>query len=391
MTGLFQRSEGAGSGPERTGARRGLPSPDELSGRRWVGERALDVLRAVRDRIRERCEPFTPLSIFLGGSAVHGELCGIEEPGGRRHFLSDLDVGLLTARPVPRGEREALRSEAAELSREGPRATIGFYTPERVRGQDPTLGLVETVRRGFVLDGALDPFPRFGMPEPGEIPPWEARRLLGNRVLEWAEGLLPPATDVERVYRGAKLQADVAAVLLLARRSYEGGGFADRARGAIALGLPPDAADRIAAWTAWRVDPTWERTPLGGSVDRVEGSDALRAEMRAAVGAAVRLVSGGESAEALFKGRGVRGRRWARSWKRWLARAPAARRRLAPGFLLRSPRTHLWIAAVDWAQGRDDRAARRIEVLAGRSPGPEGGIVSLLVDLGAAMSREGVD
>ncbi|MBD3163493.1 MAG: hypothetical protein GF346_13455, partial [Candidatus Eisenbacteria bacterium] len=158
MAGGAQRPDGAGSGPRRTGTPIGLPAPEELSGQPWVGEAAVEVLRVLTGWIRERCAPFTPLSLFLGGSAVHGELCGIADPAGARWFLSDLDLGLVTERLVPPREQAVIREEAIRLPGEGPAVTIGFYTPDRLAGQDPTLGMVETARCGFRLEGALDPF-----------------------------------------------------------------------------------------------------------------------------------------------------------------------------------------------------------------------------------------
>jgi hypothetical protein len=341
-----------------------------LSSQSWVAEPASSILDRIAAVLPSLSGEFEPFVLFLQGSALHGELCGLLAPTGRRIFLSDIDLGLLTRRRIPSDAREEisrrLEREATEAATEGPAARVGFYCEGDLGVQDPVPGLVETVRVGRVLWGDGGALRRFRVPGCASIPHWEARRLLSNRAIEWsgAAGDAP----AYRVYAAAKLIADAAAVALLTRGAYRGGGYADRRRAADSLSdLPEDDRVRIGAWTDWRCAPRWESTPLGVDVEASARSPRLRDEVAAAVRGAMLYAGATDDPGAFLAGTPVRGRAWARAWKRWARVESGSLLRLGVATLTGSPRVLLWEAALSAVIGRGDRAERILRGLAGRT------------------------
>ncbi len=349
----------------------------------------------VLDRsLREQCAPWTSLLVFLGGSAVHGDLCGIEAPEGRRRFLSDLDLGIVTDRRIPLEDRERIAAILRGVAGEGPEVAVGFYCRDDLRKQLPTPGMVETVRHGYALSGDAGLLDCFEMPPPEEIPAREARRLLANRVLEWlgASGVSPEPLAI--VYAAAKLHSDAATIRLIAARTYAGGGLEARAMALAALHAEPEERARIDAWTAWRRDPSWRSVPAIGSVDRAgeaEGRAVLAAEARDTVRRTVTAIAGTEDAGEFLTSARVRWRAWGRSWKRWSRIRPASLRRARKRELARTPRLLLWEAALERVLGRPDACGKILgRLLGGRDVGPDRADAAI-AELARQMERAGVD
>jgi hypothetical protein len=229
------------------------------------------------------------------------------------------------------------------------------------------------------------------MPAPDRIPPWEAVRLLANRVLEWAASAGEAESARDRVYGAAKLHADAAAVYLVARGGYQGGGYAARASALGSLDLDEEARRRIEAWTEWRLEPRWERTPLGVDVPSTAASPALAEGVTEAVQDLLRSLTGGESARQLLLPSPVRGVAWARSWKRWIGLSPASLRRLTASDWRRSPRVLLWEAAIEWVLGRPTRAADLLTRLTGTGPDDAEQTRREIVRLAQLMEQHVVD
>jgi hypothetical protein len=231
----------------------------------------------------------------------------------------------------------------------------------------------------------------FRMPEPRRIPSWEARRLLANRVLGWAEAIGADMTVSDRVYLAAKLIADTAAVDLLGWRIFAGGGFADRVSALDATRPAERDLKRITAWTSWRVMPTWEKTPLGVSVAEAAVSAHLVTEVREASRGAIRFVTGSESVRRFFSFPEPRGRSWARAWKRWIRLPGSSLRRMKISRLRGTPRLLLWEAAIEWLVGDPARADGLLRQLDGGQCAEAQTIESRLTEMAKTMDREAID
>lgn len=372
------------------------PPSGSWSRQDWVAQSAGARVAFLSVEMPRLCEALGPIVIFLEGSALHGELCGIMDPAGGRRYLSDLDLGILTKRRVQPGFSKiaALRIEAEAFERigEGPTAKLGFYCEDDLGAQDPTPGFVEAIRRPFVLWGDPGALARFRVPEYERIPPWEGSRLVSNRVLEWLGSR--KRDDVASLYAAAKLMADAAEAALLWRRAYRGGGYGTRLDAALRLeGFQQDERERMRAWTDWRVDPRWEMTPL-----RVGLSDLdvrlVEEHLRASILTSMRFAVATEEPGAFLRSSTVRGRVWARSWKRWLRRYPGSLAGLRAGCLRRTPRVLLFEAAICCAIGRTE-AAREIatRLLGGDQPVgmSNESLGARIAEVGETMSREGID
>jgi hypothetical protein len=371
--------------------RTGHPTPQDLSSRSWVGERAAELLPPATERLWQGALAHRPVVAFLGGSAVHGELCGIEDAAGERRYLSDLDLGILTDERVPGELQQSIRRGLAGHGAEGPELQAGFYCRADRERQHPTPGFVEAVREGFVLQGDPAALGEFRVPDPGAIPRWESRRLLCNRALEVLGALDPAHGPVDRLYALSKLAADAAAVLLIDRGAYRGGGFAERSRAVRSLSLDEPLKARIAAWTAWRLDPRWGVTPLGVDAGGVEPA-RIEAEARKVLQLILQALSpGNPRARAVLSPPGVHGRAWARSWKRWCRREPAAALRTGPDALSRSPRVLLWEAALGLLAGDAAAAGGGLGRLTGRRAEGFEALRSIVVQSARAMENEGVE
>ncbi len=378
------------------GPSRHVSSAGPLSRQEWVAESAAARLRIISEAVPTLCEPYGPLVLFLEGSALHGELCGLRDPSGAEYFLSDLDLGILTVRRVPpesmKEVRNRIDTEVSGRMGNGPAPKIGFYCSDDLVTQDPTLGFVEAVRRPLVLWGNPASLARFRVPAYDRIPPWEGKRLLSNRAVEWlgarARGRVPG------LYAAAKVMADGAAVALLARGAYRGGGYAERLEEALALkALPRTEEARARAWTGWRIAPRWDSTPLGVGLNDLEASRVDK-EVSASILGSMRFAAATEDPEAYLGSRAVKGRSWARAWRRWLSRAPGSLARLRTAPLTRTPRVLLFEAAICCATGREERASRIVRnLLGGGTEEAEGGAAlgEQIRAIGETMSREGID
>ncbi len=370
------------------GPRVGVPAASELSRQAWVGEAAAACLPECVRAIQSFLASQRPRAIFLGGSAVHGELCGIVAPDGTRRILSDLDIGVLAERRAPAGTADAVDRLLAEIST-APEVRVGLYCLDDLGRQDPTPGMVETARAGWVLFGRPGDLARFVLPAPDSIPAWEARRLLANRAIEWLEAL-GSASPTARAYAAAKLTADSATVALLARGLYRGGGYAARAAEARRVGiLAPAELDRVEAWTAWRLEPDWDRLPVGGGdLTRVEASGAVHAAARQAIVEGLRHCGEDAGGDALFRDVSTSPRKMLRSWKRWLS-GGGNRRFPGPGLWDRTPRNVLWEAAVWFSLGRFVECRDALARLVGAEALEP--METRIVGLRKAMDREGIE
>jgi hypothetical protein len=392
-----EETDGAPAGAIRVG----FPAARDLSPQTWVGERAAGLLPPLVERIRERCAPSKPLLVFLTGSATHGELCGLLTPGGGRRFLSDLDVGILTDERLSGPAQQRLLRAAAEVSTDAPEARLGFYCVADLGRQDPTLGLVEGVRCGIVLDGDPSNLGRFRVPAPADIPLSEGRRLLANRALEWllaAGGAAESATDpvpadaTRRCYAAGKLAADIAAVALLARGAYRGGGYRARAAAAGRLGLlDAETLSRVEAWTRWRLEPVWDAPPLGGPVDDPRAVPLLGRLVREMTLAGMYVCSGGPDIAAFVSALTPGPRARLRSWKRWIGSGAGKMLGLRPAHLVHGPRDRLWGAAIASALGRDGEAIRWLSLLENPHERGAGKCAERIVAIARWMDREGID
>jgi len=369
----------------------GFPAPSVLSRQDWVAERAAEALPVITQVLLEEARGHDPLLVFLAGSGVHGELCGIVDPTGARRFLSDLDVGLLTERRIPRDLRERIAARLVRSSAEGPQPRVGYFCREDRGKQSPTLGLVEAARCGYVLSGDPGLFAALEMPLPRQIPAWEGRRLLCNRAIEWLSDSRPEKGRLSGVYAAAKLHADAAAVILLARGIYSGGGYDTRTRALGGIDLDAGLRSRIEAWTRWRLLPSWSGVPGGGSLDELAGSEALRLDLVETLRKTMQEAAGSDSAGRFLNGSPARGRAWGRAWKRWLALHPRALLGLRPGALRRTPRVLLWEATLHFLLGRDEDAAAVMGRLLGTRATTRLASATFISGIGRAMDREGVD
>jgi hypothetical protein len=307
-------------------------------------------------------------------------------------YLSDLDLGVLTAQRASASETIRIAGEIRSLVVDGPSARLGFYCREDLERQHPTLGLVETARLGFVLGGDASWLGRMGMPPPRMIPPWEARRLLANRALEWlAARQERRASPIGVLYAAAKLHADAGAAYLVATGAYRGGGYRDRLLQIRDAGLEPSCRERIEAWSVWRLEPRWDDVPGGGDLLRAAGSASLDENLAETARAVVRAVAGRGSAEEFLGARRIPGRTWARSWKRWMRVGKPPLRGIAGRGLLRTPRLLLWEAAIECVMGREDRAIEIVRRLRMEAPDSETGPDREIVSSGALMEREGIE
>lgn len=369
--------------------RRGIPTASDLSRQAWVGEAAAARLPACIDAIREPAVPFDPLAVFLGGSAIHGELCGIVTPEGERRFLSDLDLGILTARRLDSETRRTIDRRLAACPEWGPEAKAGFYCEADLARQDPTPGMVETARSGWVLSGAKMHLERFEVPPPRAIPAWEASRLLANRVLEWIEARRS-GEAIRQVYAAGKAIADIAAVALIAKGRYEGGGYAARAASVAREGLvPPRSLARLERWTAWRLSPEWDCVPAGGNPLRAVETGSVDEDLRASIEDGLSLC--GEDPEGLscFADSPASPRVKVRSWRRWISRGGPERRLPGPGVWSRTPRSLLWEAAVWFSLGRSEACRGALGAIVRAPESERGG--ETIVRLWKRMDEEGIE
>lgn len=371
------------------GIRVGIPLPLDLSPEPWVGEAAAARLPASLDTIRRRAEGFRLRAVFLGGSAVHGELCGLVTPEGERRVLSDLDIGVLTERRIDWETRDRITHELDRAEGAGPEARCGFYCAEDLARQAPTLGMVETARSGWVLLGSASELGRFSLPAPRQIPIWEARRLLANRLLEWIEAR-ESADPIRSAYAGAKLVSDIAAVALIGRGLFRGGGFAARAADLREFRLlGGEALDRVARWTAWRLSPDWNRLPFEGDPVRGEGAGSLGWAVRESIAVGLDLCGEDSRASSCFSDPAVSSRVRIRSWRRWVARRAGERRFPGPGNWARTPRTLLWEAAVWFSLGRFEACRGTLDALV--RTGETERAAETICRLGKTMDREGIE
>jgi hypothetical protein len=375
------------------GSRRvGFPAANALSHQDWVGESAAASLPRLVDALGEGCSAFMPLLVFLTGSATHGELCGLQKPGGGRRYLSDLDLGIVTEHRVPAPAQRQAASAVAEAARSGPEPRVGFYCTADLDRQDPTLGLVEGVRCGIVLWGDPAHLMRFRVPPPGRIPTAEARRMLANRVLEWLSASRPGRDSLERVYALCKLVADLAAVGLLARGAYEGGGYRDRAfRARNGAFYDASMTDRVEAWTAWRLDPCWDATPLGVAIDDDRLGELMWAEAREAARAGLGICSGQGDVSDFVSGAVPGARTRLRSWKRWIASGAARIAGLRVASLARSPRRLLWGAAIAGVLGNEAESADWLGRLGMDRHGGHGETIERILTAARIMDQEEID
>ncbi len=370
----------------------GFPEANALSHQAWVGERAAATLPLVIETVGKRCEPFTTLLIFLAGSALHGELCGITIPDGRRRYLSDIDVGILTRWRVPASDQGEIARAAASTAGEAPEPRLGFYCEEDLSRQDPTLGLVEGVRHGIVVRGDAAQLSRFRVPALRAIPAAEARRLLANRVLEWLACRVAGEADPGPTYAACKLVADLAAVSLLARGAYRGGGYRERARMARELAcLDAPAQAQVDAWTEWRLLPRWDLTPVGTAVDDGRAPELLSARVREATREGLRICSGDVDIGRFLRGIDPGPRVRARSWKRWTASRPGRILGLRPANWLHSPRGLLWGAAIACALDDEAMTAQWLSRLGAAREFEAAPDAERIVAIARSMEREGID
>jgi hypothetical protein len=374
------------------GIRVGFPAADALSSQDWVGESASRNLPIVVEQIRQECSSPPLLLIFLTGSATHGELCGLLTPDGDRRYLSDLDIGILTEGRLSGELQRRLADLAAAAVHEGPEPRFGFYCVADLDRQDPTMGLVEGVRCGGVLHGDPALLRRFRLPAPEDIPPVEGRRLLANRVIEWLAARGRDRDPAAQFYAAGKLIADIAAVALLARGAYRGGGYGTRLAGVERLGvLDPEALGSVKDWTRWRLAPDWDVTPIGVAVGDPRGPGLLDGVVRETVLLGMRVGSGGMAIAPFVAGLVPGPRVRARSWKRWIGLAPGKILGLRPAHLAHSPRCLLWGAAIAAAIEREAEAVEWISRLEPHGDCGSENLSRQIAAIAQRMDREGID
>ena len=150
--------------------------------------------------LEEHTAPFEPEVILLMGSAAYGEANGVRLPGGegaRFLPLSDLDIGIFVRRmgsPAERERfgrrlREALEPHAMRAGLTECPVDAGFISLPALARMPATLELCEVARRPYVLSGRPE---ILGDWIPADAAPFEAVRLLINRVCELLSGSLRP-------------------------------------------------------------------------------------------------------------------------------------------------------------------------------------------------------
>ncbi len=237
-------------------------------------ERSLPIILAA-------AQDWRPRALLILGSAAWGEASGVAIDD---HYLplSDLDLGLIVESPVSPQQRDRLRRELsdnvrpwiAELRLTADPLDLGFFDLPYLPRMPRTLELAEVFSRPRLLWGDAACLSAAGARIP---PPFEALRLLCNRVIEWLaaapgeassqRGMTPPvwpASPAECTWRYAhrwgKLVLDEGKAWLAAQGVHES---ALRARDELLRArLGGQTAAMITTWTAWRLAPHWPPPPV---------------------------------------------------------------------------------------------------------------------------------
>lgn len=234
----------------------------------------------------EHAQSLKPRFLALMGSAAVGEAVAVSREG-QWLPLSDLDLGLVVTLPATRACRDRLQGRidallhplCEELQVCHSPVDIGVVPLFYLARLPVTLEIGELIRRPVVLWG--DPLGLRGLDSRPR--PFEPLRLFANRLVEllrpagsdakgstgWLTPLVDPPQwpaapaegDWQNAYRWAKLQVDMGKVFLAAAGLFEASaeqrsrliGDLDGLRAR--LGDPE--RDWLAAWTRWRLTPSW--------------------------------------------------------------------------------------------------------------------------------------
>jgi hypothetical protein len=134
------------------------------------------------------------VALALVGSAARGE-----ETWQGDHLVSDLDILAVTSAFFAPRLASDLSTAAAGTNRNISIGCSPTYSLRRYR----TLEFYGAKRDGWVLWGAADAFSGVRMTGPGDIPPWEAIRLVLNRavdILRGDAGLIAPWYVLVKMY-----------------------------------------------------------------------------------------------------------------------------------------------------------------------------------------------
>jgi hypothetical protein len=214
-----------------------------------------------------------PREVILTGSFARGE-GSILVAGGRRRVLGDMEFLVVFARGADRARLQAELNDcalrlSADLARSGSDCELEFraVTREYFSTIRPQVFGYELMAHGRPVAGpgdALRAIPRFTA---GDIPRWDAWRLLHNRIIEQLALSEPPQDGeyeeaVGLLYRLVKFQLDLGTAALLFSGRYAAS-YAARA-GSLAQwagdpgaapGFLPELARRIGDATRFKLSP----------------------------------------------------------------------------------------------------------------------------------------
>lgn len=148
-----------------------------------------------------------PRALLAVGSFGRGEACVRIDDTGAAHAESDLELLVLGSPSARRARRAVERALSEDLGLKVELIGENGYARE-LRGE-PTLAALDLVHGSRVLDGEPPTLPAWRVED---VPPWEATRLLFNRLAE----ALPPAPE----YALAKLAMAAGDARLLAAGDY---------------------------------------------------------------------------------------------------------------------------------------------------------------------------
>ena len=188
-------------------------------------------LRALTRLLEEHSAPYGFVSLLLAGSLARGEGSRLLTPAGPKPF-NDIDLVLVTERPVPAAVVSAWEGEATRLvapdssysggclSPLGLHADLAVLPRQRLRRLPRTMFNFD-LKSARVLagDNVLREMPSF---RPADIPAREALALLGNRCLSMCESAGEPeaGTALWMYYHSLKAIIDSGAALLMLSGRY---------------------------------------------------------------------------------------------------------------------------------------------------------------------------
>jgi hypothetical protein len=242
-----------------------------VSGDRRVNAYVASIVHSLAERI---LEVITPISIILYGSFGRGEGT-VRYQGGAFKIISDFEIGIVS-RNVFR--LSAIRKLNRNLLEEGADVTLSFLLPKRfttlvtsnwaLPSKFPTLEQYELLSGLRVLYG-VDPRPNRIIASSSSIMPWDALRLVFNRVAELLASLIETFSTPQILKPSNKLLIACGDAALILVKAYH---YSYQERSlrlqSILDGVPPESWPLDVNWDCvmdayrWKLNPTRERAAV---------------------------------------------------------------------------------------------------------------------------------